>query len=89
MALNPEESVLQLQQVCSQSICNYRFCFHVYRRQITVKTGAPFVMQNVNGTMTKVYTEPVPTTFSKDQLPVTKAFLLKNITDWPTKLREM
>lgn len=35
---------------------------------ITVKTGAPFVMKNVNGTMTKVYTEPVPTVFAKDQV---------------------
>ena len=35
---------------------------------ITVKTGVPFVLQNVNGTMTKVYTEPVPTIFAKDQV---------------------
>lgn len=42
--------------------------------QITVKTGAPFVMQNVNGTMTKVYTEPVPTTFSKDQVAGYESF---------------
>ena len=46
--------------------------------QITVKTGAPFVMQNV-------FRQHSP----RIKLPVTKAFLLKNITDWPTKLREM
>ena len=31
-------------------------------------------MQNVNGTMTKVYTEPVPTTFSKDQVAGYESF---------------
>lgn len=35
---------------------------------IVVKTGKPFVMQNIGGTNTKVYTEPVATTFTKNQV---------------------
>ncbi len=42
--------------------------------QITVRTGKPFQMQNVNGTMTKVYTEPVAKTFAKDQVAGYESF---------------
>lgn len=34
--------------------------------QITVKTGVPYVIQNIDGVDVKVYTDPVPTVFSKD-----------------------
>lgn len=36
--------------------------------KITVKTGKPFQMENVGGTMTKIYTEPTPRQFEKDQV---------------------
>ena len=36
--------------------------------KVTVKTGVPYVVQNLNGVASKVYTDPVPTEFSKDQV---------------------
>lgn len=41
---------------------------------VTVKTGPQFVMQNINGTNTKVYTEPVPMDFAKDQVAGYESF---------------
>ena len=34
--------------------------------QVIVKTGVPYVIQNINGVDTKIYTDPVATTFSKN-----------------------
>lgn len=42
--------------------------------QVIVRTGKPFQMQNINGIMTKVYTEPIAKTFSKDQVTGYESF---------------
>lgn len=36
--------------------------------KITVKTGVPYVIQTIDGVQTKVYTDPVPTEMTKDQV---------------------
>lgn len=36
--------------------------------QVIVKTGVPYVMQNINGVATKVYTDPVKTLMTKSQV---------------------
>lgn len=46
--------------------------------EITVKTGNPYVLQNVNGNLTKVYTDPVKMTFKKDVVAGYGSFVAEN-----------